>query len=169
MKVIKLNIGGLKPKIPLIQGGMAVGISLDNLASAVANEGGIGVIGTAGIGMMVGGNRRNFEQASIEGLKRIIRNAREKTNGILGVNIMVALTNYKDMVTTAIKEKIDVIISGAGLPLDLPSFLSEGSKTRLIPIVSSLRSAQLIFRRWLKRHNYIRMLLWLKDQKPEDI
>jgi NAD(P)H-dependent flavin oxidoreductase YrpB (nitropropane dioxygenase family) len=155
VKVIKLNIGGLKPKIPLIQGGMAVGISLDNLASAVANEGGIGVIGTAGIGMMVGGNRRNFEQASIEGLKRIIRNAREKTNGILGVNIMVALTNYKDMVTTAIKEKIDVIISGAGLPLDLPSFLSEGSKTRLIPIVSSLRSAQLIFRRWLKRHNYI--------------
>ncbi|AKI98339.1 2-nitropropane dioxygenase [Kosmotoga pacifica] len=134
---------------------MAVGISLDKLASAVANEGGIGVIGTAGIGMIAGGNRRNFEQASIEGLKRIIRRAREKTSGILGVNIMVALTNYEDMVVTAIKEKIDVIISGAGLPLDLPSFLSKGSKTKLIPIVSSLRAAQLIFKRWLKRHNYI--------------
>jgi len=111
------------PEIPLIQGGMAVGVSLDNLASAVANEGGIGVIGTAGIGMVMGGKGKNFRQENIEGLKKVIRKAREKTKGILGVNIMVALTNYEDMVVTAIKEKIDVIISGAGLPLDLPSSL----------------------------------------------
>jgi len=143
------------PEIPLIQGGMAVGVSLDNLASAVANEGGIGVIGTAGIGMVMGGKGKNFRQENIEGLKKVIRSAREKTKGILGVNIMVALTNYEDMVVTAIKEKIDVIISGAGLPLDLPSYLSEDSGTKLIPIVSSLRTAQLIFKRWFKRHGYI--------------
>lgn len=156
MRIINiLKIKNYSPKLPLIQGGMAVGISLDNLSSAVANAGGIGVIGTAGIGMTVEGYAKNFKQASIEGLKNVIRKAREKTTGILGVNIMVALTNYQDMVVTAIKEKIDVLISGAGLPLELPSYLEEGSETAIIPIVSSLKSAKVILRRWLGRYNYI--------------
>lgn len=128
---------------------------MDRLASAVANAGGIGVIGTAGIGMSIDGYRKNFKESSIEGLKKVIRSARDKSKGILGVNIMVALTNYKDMVTTAIKEEVDLIISGAGLPLELPGFLSEGSKTRLIPVVSSLRTAKIIFKRWLSKYDYI--------------
>ncbi|HRX65732.1 nitronate monooxygenase family protein [Mesotoga sp.] len=141
--------------LPLIQGGMAVGISLDNLAASVASEGGIGVIGTAGIGMTVDGYRKNFRQASIDGLKNTIRRAREKTKGVLGVNIMVALTNYAEMVATAVKEKIDVIVSGAGLPLDLPSYLEEGSETAIIPVVSSLKSATVIFKRWFGRYRYV--------------
>jgi NAD(P)H-dependent flavin oxidoreductase YrpB (nitropropane dioxygenase family) len=88
----KLTIGNLEIKYPIVQGGMAVGISLDNLAAAVANAGGIGVIGTAGIGLF--SEIKNYREASISGLKKIIRKAKEKTNGIIGVNIMVALTNY---------------------------------------------------------------------------
>lgn len=134
---------------------MAVGVSLDKLAAAVANEGGIGIIGTAGIGMLIDGYTKNFKEASIEGLKKVIRSARKKSRGIIGVNIMVALTNYKDMVTTAVKEEVDLIISGAGLPLELPGFLIEGSKTRLVPVVSSLRTAKIIFKRWVSKYNYI--------------
>ena len=93
-----LNIGGLIPKFPLIQGGMSVGISLDNLASAVANEGAIGIIGTAGIGLLENDKVKNVKEANIEGLKKIIRKTKEKTKGIIGVNIMVALSDYAELV-----------------------------------------------------------------------
>jgi len=150
-----LNINGLESEIPLIQGGMAVGISLDKLSSAVANEGGIGVIGTAGIGMFFEECEKDYNAACINGLKKVIANAREKTSGIIGVNIMAALSNYSDMVVTAVEEKIDLIISGAGLALDLPSYLQAGAKTRIIPIVSGLKAATLIFKRWFSRYGYI--------------
>ncbi len=150
-----LNINGLESKIPLIQGGMAVGISLDRLSSAVANEGGIGVIGTAGIGMFFEEYGKDYKAACIEGLKKVITGARQKTSGIIGVNIMAALSNYSDMVRTAVEEKIDLIISGAGLALDLPSYLMAGTKTRIIPIVSGLKAATLIFKRWFSRYGYI--------------
>ncbi|WP_407656632.1 NAD(P)H-dependent flavin oxidoreductase [Marinitoga hydrogenitolerans] len=149
----KLKIGNLEPKYPIVQGGMAVGISLDGLSSAVANAGGIGVIGTAGIGFF--SNIRNYKEASIESLRKYIRNAREKTSGIIGVNIMVALTNYADMVKTAIDEGIDIIFSGAGLPLNLPSFITDNSKTKLVPIISSLKAAQIIVKRWFSKYKYI--------------
>ncbi|NUU98758.1 2-nitropropane dioxygenase [Marinitoga sp. 1154] len=131
---------------------MAVGISLDGLASAVANAGGIGVIGTAGIGFF--SNIKNYKEASIESLRNYIRSAKKKTKGIIGVNIMVALTNYSDMVKTAIDEGIDIIFSGAGLPLNLPSFLNN-SKTKLVPIISSLKAAQIIVKKWMSRYNYL--------------
>ena len=150
-----LNINGLESEIPLIQGGMAVGISLDKLSSAVANEGGIGVIGTAGIGMFFEECEKDYNAACINGLKKVIANAREKISGIIGVNIMAALSNYSDMVVTAVEEKIDLIISGAGLALDLPSYLQAGAKTRIIPIVSGLKAATLIFKRWFSRYGYI--------------
>lgn len=150
-----LRIGDLTARLPLVQGGMGVGISLHRLASAVANEGGIGVISAALIGMSEPDMGRNFLEANIRALKREIRRARELTNGILGVNIMVALSNFADMVTTAISEGIDVIFAGAGLPLDLPSYLSRTSKTKLVPIVSSVRSLRVIYRRWLKYHDYL--------------
>jgi nitronate monooxygenase len=151
----ELKIGDLVAKIPIIQGGMGVGISLSGLASAVAKEGGIGVIASAMIGMCEKDIGSDYRQANIRALTNEIRKAREKTSGIIGVNIMVALNNFGDMVTTAIREKADLIISGAGLPLDLPKYLPEGAKTKLVPIVSSGRAAKIICKKWLSRFKYL--------------
>jgi NAD(P)H-dependent flavin oxidoreductase YrpB (nitropropane dioxygenase family) len=155
MRIPELKIGDLVAKIPIIQGGMSVGISLSGLASAVAEEGGIGVIGTAGIGMSEPDFSSNFLEANIRALRKEIRRARELTKGIIGVNIMVALTNFIDMVKTSIEEKIDIIFSGAGLPLDLPKYLIKESKTKLVPIVSSGRAAKLIAKAWKDKFNYL--------------
>jgi NAD(P)H-dependent flavin oxidoreductase YrpB (nitropropane dioxygenase family) len=155
MKMKELNIGGLLIPLPIVQGGMGVGISLSGLASAVANEGGVGVISAAGLGMLYKDNSRNYLESNIFGLQQEIRKSRQKSSGILGVNIMVALTNYDDLVRTSIEEGIDIIISGAGLPLDLPKYLTPGCKTRLVPIVSSARAAALICNKWLANYNYL--------------
>jgi len=111
MKV--LNIGSLEINPPIIQGGMGVGISLSGLASAVANEGGVGVISPAGIGFLYKQHSKDYLENCIYGLTEEIRKARQKTSGILGVNIMVALSNYADLVQTSIKEGIDIIFSSA--------------------------------------------------------
>jgi NAD(P)H-dependent flavin oxidoreductase YrpB (nitropropane dioxygenase family) len=148
-------IGNIEIKVPIIQGGMGVGISLSGLASAVANEGGIGVISSAGLGLLYPKSPGNYFEKCICGLKEEIRKAREKTGGIIGVNIMVALSNYADMVRTSIAEKFDVIFSGAGLPLDLPAYLTQGSQTKLVPIVSSSRAAKIICTKWLSNYNYL--------------
>lgn len=150
-----LKIGELTARIPIIQGGMGVRISLSRLASAVANEGGIGVIATAGIGMTEPDSFSNFLEANVRALRNEIRKAKEMTKGILGVNIMVALTNFADMVRTALEEKIDIIFSGAGLPLNLPEFLTGTERTKLVPIVSSARAASLIIRKWLGKYDYL--------------
>lgn len=151
----ELKIGDLMIKLPIIQGGMGVGISKAGLASAIANEGGIGVIAAVGLGMFEKNFARNYTQASINALSREIRKAKEMTNGVLGVNIMVALNNFADMVRTAISEKIDIIFSGAGLPLNLPQYLTKDSKTKLVPIVSSGRAADLICRKWKDNYDYL--------------
>lgn len=153
MKV--LDIGGLKIKLPIIQGGMGVGVSLSGLASAVANEGGVGVISPAGIGFLYKDHSSDYLENCIYGLTQEIRKTREKSQGILGVNIMVALSNYADLVTTSVKEKVNIIFSGAGLPLDLPKFLSPDSETKLVPIVSSARAAALICNKWNTNYNYL--------------
>lgn len=150
-----LKIGDLLARIPIIQGGMGVGISLSGLASAVANEGGVGVISSAGLGVIYKEHSSNYNEASIWGLKEELRKAREASRGIIGVNVMVAMSNFADMVKTAIAEKADIIFSGAGLPLNLPSFLTEGAKTKLAPIVSSARAAKLLCEKWLANYNYI--------------
>lgn len=150
-----LKIGNLLARIPIVQGGMGVGISLSGLASAVANEGGVGVISSAGLGVIYNEYSRDYNVASIYGLKEELRKAREATRGIIGVNVMVAMSNFADMVRTAIAEKADIIFSGAGLPLNLPSFLTEGAKTRLAPIVSSARAAKLLCQKWLSEYRYI--------------
>lgn len=142
-------------KLPIVQGGMGVGISLSGLASAVANEGGIGVIAAAMIGMSEPDLYEDYESANIRALRREIRKAREMTKGILGVNIMVALTNFVDMVKTSIEEGIDVIFSGAGLPVDLPKYLRKEVQTRLVPIVSSGRAAKILCKKWLAKFNYL--------------
>ena len=150
-----LMIGNLKARLPIIQGGMGIGVSLSGLASAVANEGGIGVISTAGIGMLEKDFFTNYLEANIRALKNEIRKARELTKGLLGVNIMVAQSNFSDMVNTSIDEGIDIIFSGAGLPLNLPDFIKgKESKTKLVPIVSSARAAKLISKIWMDKYNY---------------
>jgi nitronate monooxygenase len=139
-----LRIGNLAIAVPVIQGGMGVGISLSGLAAAVANEGGAGIISSAGLGLLYKDFSSDFLEASILGLKEEIRKAREKTLGVIGVNVMVAMTNFTDMIKTAIAEKVDLITAGAGLPLDLPSYLKKGSVTKLVPIVSSARATRII-------------------------
>jgi nitronate monooxygenase len=153
MKV--LRIGNLTIAVPIIQGGMGVGISLSGLASAVANEGGVGVISSAGLGLLYKDFSSDYLEASIQGLKEEIRKAREKTLGVIGVNVMVAMTNFTDMIKTAISEKVDIITAGAGLPLDLPSFLKKDSVTKLVPIISSARAAKIICEKWKANYNYL--------------
>ncbi|MDR1274255.1 MAG: nitronate monooxygenase family protein [Odoribacteraceae bacterium] len=148
-------IGNKEIRLPIVQGGMGVGISLSGLAAAVANEGGIGVISCAGLGLLYKQDPGNYLKNCIWGLKEELRKAREKTKGIIGVNIMVALSNFADMARTAIAEKADIIFSGAGLPLDLPSFLAAGSKTLLVPIVSSARATRIICDKWQARYDYL--------------
>jgi nitronate monooxygenase len=153
MKLPSLNIAGLVSKIPIIQGGMGVGISLSGMASAVANEGGIGVIAAAILGLNEPDYSKNSDEANIRVLKNEIRKARKMTGGVLGVNIMVALTNFGDMVRTSIEEGIDIIFAGAGLPFDLPGYRPKGAKTKLVPIISSARAATIICKKWLARFN----------------
>lgn len=150
----ELKIGDLVIKLPIIQGGMGVGVSLAGLASAVADQGGVGTIATAGIGMFETDFNANYLEANIRALKKEIKKARRLTKGILGVNIMVALSNYADLVKAAIEEEIDIIFSGAGLPFNLPEFLTKDSKTKLVPIVSSGRAAAIIAKKWSDKYNY---------------
>ena len=151
----ELNIGGLNIRVPIIQGGMGVGISMSKLASAVANQGGVGVISAAGLGIVHRNAALGYLESNLEGLRTEIRKAKEKTKGIVGVNIMVAMTNFSDLVKTSISEKVDIIFSGAGLPLGLPDFLTPGSTTKLVPIVSSGRAAKLICDKWKTLYDYL--------------
>lgn len=152
-EVKPLVIGDLIARIPLIQGGMGVGVSLSSLAGAVAAEGGIGVISTAQIGF----REHDFDTdpigANLRAIKTEIQKARQiARDGILGVNIMVATRKYEEYVKAAVEAGIDLIISGAGLPMDLPKLVG-AAKTKLAPIVSSVKSAQVIMRYWWKKYN----------------
>jgi NAD(P)H-dependent flavin oxidoreductase YrpB (nitropropane dioxygenase family) len=151
-KLEPLVIGDLQVRIPIIQGAMGVKVSTASLASAVADCGGAGTIASVGLGCGTEENETNFIKASREGLEKEIRKAKELTQGIVGINIMVALSNYEDLARTAVREKADFLVSGAGLPLKLPEF-TDGTSTKLVPIVSSARAADLILRVWRKRYN----------------
>jgi len=150
-----LQIGDLNIPIPIFQGGMGVGVSLSGMSAAVANEGGVGVISSAGLGLLNRRNGTSILESNILGLKDELRKAREKTMGIIGVNIMVAMSNFADMVRTSISEKADIIFSGAGLPLDMPGFLKKDSVTKLVPIVSSGRAAKIICDKWKNQYDYL--------------
>lgn len=153
MKLPELKIGNLTAKLPIIQGGMGVGISLSRLATSVANEGGIGIIS----GVQIGFREPDFIKNTLEANLRILESEIKlaKTNakqGIIGINFMVAMQNYDILVKKAVECGIDLIISGAGLPLELPS-LVKGSNTKIAPIVSSAKAASLICRMWDKKDN----------------
>ena len=151
----KLRIGNKVARVPIIQGGMGVGVSLSGLASAVANQGGIGTISGVQIGFREPDFMTNTNEANVRGLRKEIQTAREKSpHGILAVNLMVAIENYREMVKAAVEESIDLIISGAGLPSELPE-LVKGSGTKIAPIVSSGKAAAVITKLWTKRHGYL--------------
>lgn len=148
-----LKIGELTAKLPIIQGGMGVGISLSNLAGTVAAKGGIGVISTAQIGFTEEDYDRNPLEANLKMIGEHIKRARIiAQGGVLGVNIMVATKNYELYVKEAVRNGIDAIISGAGLPIELPA-LVRGTKTKLIPIISSLKGARVLLKMWDRKEN----------------
>ncbi|MDP1853297.1 MAG: nitronate monooxygenase family protein [Candidatus Omnitrophota bacterium] len=147
-----LDIGDLRIEIPIIQGGMGVRVSSFGLASAVSNEGGLGVIAAVGLGEEGNVVGSDYVVRSRSALVDAIRKTRALTNKPFGVNIMCALTNYEDLVDAAQEESVDVIISGAGLPLKLP-FLVKNKETKLVPIVSSARATKLICSVWQRRYN----------------
>lgn len=160
-----LKIGNLVAKHPVIQGGMGVGVSLSSLAGAVAKAGGIGIISTAQIGFKDQDFGKNPMAANLRAIHSELKKAREKApQGILGFNIMVATKEYASYVKEAVKAGADVIISGAGLPIDMPKFVAEaenengGSEkkercTMIAPIVSSVKSALVICRMWDRKYH----------------
>lgn len=152
-KLPDLIIGDLKINPPIIQGGMGVRVSTAKLAAAVSNTGAFGVIASVGLGEE-GRLDLSYEERSKLAFKELIREAKKLTKNAFGVNIMCALTNYDDLAKVAIEEEVGAIISGAGLPLHLPS-LCNSSKTKLIPIISSGRAAELICKTWKKRYDVL--------------
>lgn len=152
MKIKPLTIGNLTARVPVIQGGMGVGISLSGLAGSVAAEGGIGIISAAQIGY----RDEDFDRDPIGCNLRAMKTEMDKARliakgGIIGVNIMVATKRYEEYVRAAVEAGADLIVSGAGLPMDLPRYTA-GSGTKLVPIVSSLKSLQVIVRYWMKKY-----------------
>lgn len=154
-KLKELRIGDKVAKLPIIQGGMGVGVSLSRLAGAVAKEGGVGVISTAQIGYEEEGFENNQAECNLRAIRKHIQRAKEIAcgNGLIGVNIMVALKHYKEHVKAAVAAGADVIISGAGLPMNLPELIGEKCKTKIAPIVSSKRAAGLILKMWAHRYD----------------
>ncbi|MGG7164746.1 NAD(P)H-dependent flavin oxidoreductase [Clostridium ihumii] len=155
MNFNSLRIGNLEAKVPIIQGGMGIGISLSNLSGTVAKEGGIGIISTAQIGYMEDDFESNTLEANLRALKKHIEKAREiAPNGIIGINIMVATKHYEEHIKVAIESGINLIISGAGIPKNLPK-LVKGYDVKIVPIVSSLKAAKLILKLWDTKYNVI--------------
>ena len=142
-----------KLDFPIIQGGMGIGISLGGLAGAVAREGGMGVISTANIGFREPDFWENPREADKRALEKEIKKARTIAGGkgMLAINAMVATTGFGELVRKAVSCGIDAVISGAGLPLELPE-LTKGSDVLIAPVVSSGRAAKMLKKIWEKRH-----------------
>ncbi len=148
MEIPKLQIGNITTNIPIVQGGMGVRVSLSSLASAVANQGGIGTISSIGLGD-IKATANEYERTSREALVTEIRKAKSMTDGPLAVNFMGVLSNSSDLIKTAVKEGIKMVVFGAGLPNKLPALVEDPS-VNLVPIVSSARVAEFILRMWDK-------------------
>lgn len=147
-----LKIGEKLTRVPLIQGGMGVGVSLGRLAGSVAKEGGIGIISTAQIGYREKDFDRDPENANLRAIESEMKKARAiASDGIIGYNIMTAIREHAAHVKAAVKAGADIIICGAGLPVELPH-LVEGSRTKIAPIVSTEKSAQVILKYWDRKY-----------------
>jgi NAD(P)H-dependent flavin oxidoreductase YrpB (nitropropane dioxygenase family) len=155
MELPVIKIGDKIAKIPIIQGGMGVGVSRSRLAGAVAKEGGIGIISTAQIGFDEPDFETNTKEANLRSLEKHIKEAKRiSNNGIIGINIMCVTNHYVETVKKAIESGIDLIISGAGLPKELPKLI-ENTKVKIAPIISSARGAVLMIKMWTKKYNYV--------------
>lgn len=155
MELKPLKIGDLIARVPIVQGGMGIGISLSRLAGNVALNGGIGVLSGVEIGFKDPDYYKDKKSANIRALKHHIRRAKEiSKGGIVGINIMAVLNNFEEIVVESVREKIDIIFAGAGLPLTLPEYTKE-TGTKIAPIVSSDRAAKLICKTWDKRYGVI--------------
>lgn len=159
------KVGQKEVKVPLIQGGMGIGISLGGLAGAVAKEGGVGIISTAQIGF----KEENFDQnppaANKCAIEKEMKKARRiSPEGIIGFNIMVALREYEQHVRAAVEAGADIIISGAGLPVDLPVIVA-GSSVAIAPIVSTEKSARVILKYWDKKYRRTADLIVIEGPK----
>lgn len=150
----RLSIGSKKTAMPIVQGGMGVAVSLSSLSSAVSNQGGIGVIAANGIGMIEPNYFKDGRAANIRALRSEIRKAKASSSGPIGVNIMVALEDFHQLLDTAIEEHADIIFMGAGLPIkNLPVKKMREADVQAVPIVSSARAANLIFSMWKRIYN----------------
>ncbi len=151
-----MKLGNRELALPLIQGGMGVGVSMGGLAGAVAAEGAMGTLSTADAGWNEPDFAAHPQQANLRALRREVQRAKRLAAGagLVAVNAMVATRQYADSVRTALEAGADAIVSGAGLPLELPA-LAEGFEALLAPIVSGPRAAQLICRTWAKRYGRV--------------
>lgn len=164
-----LKIGEKTARVPLIQGGMGVGISLGNLAGTVAKEGGIGIISTAQIGFREPDFDENPSGANLRAIRKEMEKARAiSPDGLIGYNIMVALRDYKQHVAAAVGAGADLIISGAGLPTELPA-LTAGSPVKIAPIVSTEKSAKVILKYWGRKYHRTADLVIIEGPKAGGI
>ncbi len=149
-----LRIGELEINPPIIQGGMGVRVSRGSLASAVANEGCVGTIASVGLGDYENNSAAKFVEVNNEALRVEIRKARSLSKGVIGVNVMVVLSNYEDLIRVCVEEGVDILICGSGLPLDLPKLVN-GKNIKLVPIVSSARALNIIYKKWKQNYNRV--------------
>lgn len=151
-----IRVGNKISKYPIIQGGMGVGVSMHSLAGHVSKEGGIGILAAVDIGYKEADFATNPLEANLRGIANELKLAREIAgeDKIIGVNVMVALQNYETIVRECVKNNADLIISGAGIPMDLPKYVKD-SNTSIAPIVSSARCCKLIVENWIKKYDYI--------------
>lgn len=160
-----LVIGDLVARIPLIQGGMGVGISLGGLAGAVAKEGGIGIISAAQIGFREPDFDRDAFACNLIGMEKEYKKARKiAPEGLIGFNIMVAMKHYEEYVKKAAAIGADIIISGAGLATELPEFI-KGTNIKIAPIVSTAKSANVILKYWDKKYKRTADLIVIEGPK----
>jgi len=165
MEARPLKMGNIEAKVPLIQGGMGVGISLGRLAGAVAKEGGIGIISAAQIGFKEPDFDTNTKEANLRAIQKEYDKARAiAPDGIIGFNIMVAMRHYEEYVRAAIDAGADLILSGAGLPTDLPRIAGD-SRAELAPIVSTDKSAKVILKYWGRKYKRMPDLLVIEGPK----
>ncbi len=160
-----LTLGQYELKVPIVQGGMGIGISRSNLAAAVSNAGGLGVISGVNIGYDEPDFETNTLEANLRSLKKHIKLAKEKAVGkIIGVNLMVAMRHYEDHAKAAIEAGVDIIISGAGLPLALPKYVKQ-TKTMFAPIVSSAKGASVLLKNYDKKHEMVPDMIVIEGPK----
>lgn len=165
MEFQELKIGKKTARVPIIQGGMGVGVSRSKLAGAVAKEGGIGIISTAQIGYDEPDFETNVCDCNIRAIEKHIKLAKEQADGgLVGVNVMVALQHYKEHVKAAVRAGADLIVCGAGLPADLPELVGKAD-TAIAPIVSTRKAASVLLRMWDKKYGRTADLLIIEGPK----